>query len=236
MRTRLSSTILAIALLPLCGPARAEVTVMRTRAVFPAGAPEISVALKNEGARASLVQAWVSDGDIEQTPEASRAPFILDRPVFRLDPGQSHSVRVRSIATAVPADHREHLYWLNLVDVPPREAEAGDNVIQVAVRFRLKLLYRPEGVGAPQDPDAQVTVNVEGGQLQVHNAAVHYFNVGEAVLESAAGEGALGSFYVAPGETKALAFPAGFKGPATAVRYSWVDDDGALHAERRVLR
>ncbi|HFT6992260.1 TPA: molecular chaperone [Stenotrophomonas maltophilia] len=225
------------AVLLLCCPvAQAEVTVVGTRAVFPAGAREISVTLKNEGQRVSLVQAWVSDGGADQPPEASKAPFVVDRPMFRLDPGTSHSLRVRGIATGAPVDAKEHLYWLNVVDVPPRESGVGENVIQVAVRFRLKLLYRPEGVGAPSNPDAQVSVRVSAAGLDISNAAPHYFNVGEATLESTAGERALDSFYVAPGETKHLAFPAGFSGPATAIRYSWVDDDGALHAERRELR
>ncbi len=220
----------------LCCPvAQAEVTVVGTRAVFPAAAGEISVTLKNEGQRASLVQAWVSDGGADQPPEESKAPFVVDRPVFRLDPGTSHSLRIRGIATGAPVDAREHLYWLNVVDVPPRDAATADNVIQVAVRFRLKLLYRPEGVGVPVDPDARVNVRATSAGLEVSNAAPHYFNVGEATLESAAGERVLDSFYVAPGETKQLAFPAGFSGPVTAIRYSWVDDDGALHAERHEL-
>lgn len=234
--TRTVLTALFAALLLYCPLAEAEVTVVGTRAVFPAGEREISVTLKNEGQRASLVQAWVSDGGADQPPEASKAPFVVDRPVFRLDPGKSHSLRVRAIATGAPVDAREHLYWLNVVDVPPRDATASDNVIQVAVRFRLKLLYRPEGIGAPVDPDARVSVRATPAGLEVSNAAPHYFNVGEAVLESSASERSLDSFYVAPGETKRLALPPGFSGPVTAIRYSWVDDDGALHAERRELR
>lgn len=230
MRTSRCGLPLMLSLL-FSASALAEVSVQGTRVIYPAAQPEVSVALKNEGARASLLQAWVADGDIDQKPEASQAPFILDKPLFRLDAGQSHALRIRSLPTRAPKDDREHLYWLNVVDVPPREAAAAENTVQLAIRFRMKLLYRPDGVGVPVDPAAKVMFRQETNALMLRNDSPHYFNVAEMTLVSATGERALGSFYLEPGQTRTVDYPEGFAGPLTAVRYSWVDDDGILHPE-----
>lgn len=74
--------LLLVALLAFCAPVHAEVSVLGTRVVYPAEQREVGVPLKNEGARASLLQAWIADGDLEQKPEASKAPFILTSRCF----------------------------------------------------------------------------------------------------------------------------------------------------------
>lgn len=225
----------ALSLLLLAVGANAEVTVEGTRVIYAAGQREVTLRLKNEGERASLVQAWVSDGNLQQTPEASKAPFVLDRPLLRLDPGASHALRIRGIAAQLPAGEQEQLYWVNVVDVPAREAKADDNVVQVAIRFRMKLLYRPQGLGTPLNPDGQVSMAAGAGGLALRNTARHYFNLASMTLLSASGERSVDAFYLAPGEARTLALPEGFAGPLTEVRYEWVDDDGVLHAEQRLL-
>ncbi|WP_353075247.1 fimbrial biogenesis chaperone [Stenotrophomonas sepilia] len=238
MHTRLMGYVAGLGLLfAAASDAHAEITVEGTRAIYAAPAAEISVRLGNEGHRPALVQAWISDSDggLEQKPEDSAAPFILDKPVFRLDPGKTHALRVRGIAAKAPADDREHLYWLNLVDVPPREAGADENVVQLAIRFRMKLFYRPAGLGTPVDPNGKVTMSRTERGIELRNAARHYFNIATMTVVSEAGERALDSLYLAPGEARMLALPADVSGPVSQVRYQWVDDDGILHAETRTL-
>ncbi|WP_258392019.1 fimbrial biogenesis chaperone [Stenotrophomonas maltophilia] len=234
--TRLMGYVAGLGLLfAVASAAHAEITVEGTRAIYPAPAAEISVRLGNEGRRPALVQAWISDGGPEQKPEDSAAPFILDKPVFRLDLGKTHALRIRGIAAKAPVDDREHLYWLNVVDVPPREAGADENVVQLAIRFRMKLFYRPAGLGTPADPDGKVTMSRTERGIELRNAARHYFNIATMTVVSEAGERALDSLYLAPGETRTLALPEDVSGPVSQVRYQWVDDDGILHAETRTL-
>ncbi|MFB5205762.1 molecular chaperone [Stenotrophomonas sp. 3diitr2024] len=152
-----------------------------------------------------------------------------------MDPGASHALRIRGIAAQLPASEQEQLYWVNVVDVPAREAKADDNVVQVAIRFRMKLLYRPQGLGTPLNPDGQVGMAAGVGGLALRNTGRHYFNLASMTLLSASGERSVDAFYLAPGEARTLALPEGFAGPLTEVRYEWVDDDGVLHAEQRLL-
>lgn len=72
-----------LSLLLLAAGAKADVTVEGMRVIYAAGQREVALRQNNEAGRASLVQAWVSDGNLQQTPEASNAPFVLDRPILR---------------------------------------------------------------------------------------------------------------------------------------------------------
>lgn len=125
--------------------AHAGVTAENTRTIYPAGQKTVSVLLKNEGDRPSLVQVWISDGDLDQSLNVSRAPFVLDKPMLRLEPGSSYAIRVRSIPQMAPQGKREYLYWLNVLEIPSRD-ESADNEVQIAVRLRMKLFYRPAGL------------------------------------------------------------------------------------------
>lgn len=116
---------------------------------------EASVQILNEGARPVLVQTWVDTGDETMEVELIDAPFIVDLPVFRLDPGRSRRVRVlmtRSPA-GLPAD-RESVYWFNVMEIPPKPAAStGRNYLQISFRTRLKLFFRPAAIAAADQPE-----------------------------------------------------------------------------------
>jgi P pilus assembly chaperone PapD len=226
---------LALGLQP--GAVTAAVTLQVTRVVYPSEQQEVAVQLKNSGDHPALLQAWISDDDMNQLPEDSQAPFIIDKPLLRLEPGKSQALRIRGLPARAPQDGREHLYWLNVLDIPPKSAPGTDNgnEVQVAVRIRLRVLYRPQGVGAPQDPDSHVRIRRSAAGLALRNSAAHYFNVGSFALLTAAGEVRMGSFHIDPGGEHALVFPEELQGPVTGVRYEWIDDEGGLHEVRRSL-
>lgn len=168
-------------------PADAQVVVHGTRQIFPGNQREITVRTENVGKRASLVQAWVDDGDKQATPETATAPFVLRPPVYRLDAGRSQAMRVLFTGAELPQD-RESIYWLNVLDIPP--APAADalptgNFLQFSLRTRIKLIYRPKGLNAPAQAPQQLTWSLEqqgnGFSLKATNPTpyyVHFADVG----------------------------------------------------------
>lgn len=132
-------------------PASGRVVLNGTRFIYPAKSKEITVRLTNEGANPVLVQVWVDDGDAKQTPENTQAPFDITPPVFRMDPKKSQVLRVRHSGAELPTD-RESLYWLNVLEIPPKpNVKDDENYMQLAFRYRLKLIHRPKGL--PGSPD-----------------------------------------------------------------------------------
>ncbi|RDI99214.1 hypothetical protein DVT68_07810 [Dyella solisilvae] len=141
--------------------ANAGVTINGTRVVYPADQREVSLSLVNDGKEARLIQAWVDSGDASERAESSKAPFLITPPMARVDPGKGQTLRIMFTgANSLPQD-RESVFWLNVLEIPPKPkagSDAGDNYMQLAVRSRLKLFYRPKGLQGSSDsaPD-QVT-------------------------------------------------------------------------------
>lgn len=146
-------------------PVRAGVVVGSTRVVFPGDDKEVTLRLSNQGERPSLVEAWVDDGDLHSTPDNAHAPFLVTPPLFRMDAGKEQSLRIFTMPHVFAAD-RESLFWLNVLEIPPkpRAAEQGVNFLQFAVRSRLKLFYRPAGLhGEPAAAPARLRWSRAGG-------------------------------------------------------------------------
>lgn len=72
-------------------------------------------------------------------------PFTGMPAVVKINSGEGQALKVAAHnAAALPTD-RESVLWLNVLDVPPlpRNNDDGANYLQVALRSRIKLLYRP---------------------------------------------------------------------------------------------
>lgn len=223
-------------------PAGAQVAVEGTRVVFPAASDEVTVSVRNGSDAPALVQAWIGDDDRRQAPEVSKAPFVLAPPLLRLDAGKDQKLRVRLVRKEAPQDDREHLYWLNLVAVPPQATAAADeNILQVATRSRFKLLFRPAGVSAALPPRFAESMGyalrrgTSGNELVISNPTPYHFNIGRIVLTQNGVEHPLDNPYVPPFSERSLALPDVGGGSTVRVDLSWLDDNGQLHAESKVV-
>jgi chaperone protein EcpD len=127
--------------------ADARVAIESTRVIYPEGAKEVSIRIENGGATPSLVQAWVDEYGNKGNPSTSKAPFMLLPPVMRVDAGKQQVLRIRFAGAELPQD-RESVYSLNVLEVPSRgeAASAGGSMLNVAVRNRVKLFYRPQAL------------------------------------------------------------------------------------------
>lgn len=123
----------------------AEVVINGTRIVFNASEKETAVQLKNNGKNPYLLQLWMDDGNPRSRPGEVNVPFVITPPVVRIDPNKGQAVRIMANAPTLPQD-RESLFWFNMLEVPPKptaKVKAGDNLLQLAFRTRIKFFYRP---------------------------------------------------------------------------------------------
>lgn len=155
MKIRSCPVWVAAALLLWCaaGAAMASVVVNGTRVIVDGAAGEATVQLRNTGQQPVLVQAWIDDGDAAADPQHAKSPFVLTPPVARIDAQKGQALRIIRAADIVQAGH-ESLYWLNVVEVPPKPAarQAGsDNVLMFSFRTRIKVFYRPAGLPGHAD-------------------------------------------------------------------------------------
>jgi P pilus assembly chaperone PapD len=133
----------------------------------------------------SLTQVWVDDGRVQNQPEKDSAPFIVLPPIVRIEPGKGQSWRLVFNGSRLPQD-RESLFWFNLLDIPP-EPKNGKaiNYLQLAIRSRIKLFYRPAGVAAEKmapENALRWALAPTGNGLRVSNASARYITIDSITL------------------------------------------------------
>ncbi|WP_371917599.1 molecular chaperone [Pseudomonas sp. Irchel 3H3] len=216
-----------------------------TRVVYEADQKEISVKLNNNGTQPALTQSWIDTGSVESTPTSSKAPFLLSPPVARIDPAKGQTLRVMFTGAPLIQD-KESVFWLNVLEIPPKPQGAGDvNTLQMAFRSRIKLFYRPTGlVGTASEAMEQVQwqlVSASNGQglaLQAFNPSAFHVSLIELDVVVGAQRAPSEDGMIAPGETRQFLLPtlkARPTGPAQ-VEFSAINDYGALIPIRKTLK
>jgi len=227
---------IAVALLATCAlaPAHAGVLIGGTRVVFNAKDGETTLRLTNDSDIPALVQAWIDTGDQQSTPDSVDTPFLITPPMFRIEPKRDQNLRILYTREPLPAD-RESLFWLNVLEVPPKptgEAAQGKNYLQLAVRSRLKLFFRPDGLqGDPIKAPASLVFRAAAGALVVSNPTPFHITLSDVVVEAGGKTYKVDAGMVAPmGELRLAA--AGMPAAATgaAVRFNAINDFGAPSA------
>ncbi|MET1534157.1 fimbria/pilus periplasmic chaperone [Burkholderia sola] len=218
--------------------AQASVTLSGTRVVFPGAEKEVTVQLTNDGKLPALVQAWIDNGNARASPDAIDVPFVITPTIFRIEPGRGQTLRILYTGEPLPAN-KESLFWLNVLDVPPKATDKDDvNRLQFAFRTRVKLMFRPAGLpGNALEAPAQLkwmlgTDDRHRPVLKATNPTAYVVNLAGVELRSGGKTypAELGS--VGAGET--ASFPlTGAEGAVLVggtVLYSSVDDWGSSHA------
>jgi len=210
-------------------PASAAVTLQGTRIVHDAAqGRDVTVKATNGGEQAAMVQVWIDDGDSHARPENVRTPFRLTPAEPRLlqaHQGQAYRVTYapRPSEQPLPTD-RESVFYFNLLDIPPKPSDAaGKNLLQFAVRTRVKLFHRPAGLpGSAREAAGQLQWRAEGNALQVSNPSAYHVTLSTLTLPDGR---TLEVDMIAPGGQAVLPLPAGAAVPAT-VAFQWLDDYG----------
>lgn len=228
-----------VGLVLLClgmGGAWGNVVVSGTRVVFPAKDGEVTLRLTNEGEQPALVEAWIDRGNPQSTPDSVEVPFLITPPLFRMDAHQGQSLRIVSTHEPLPTD-RESLFWLNVLEVPPKPTGpevAGKNLLQLAVRSRLKLFYRPSGLADdPLKAPAQLTwkaaADGAASALEVSNPTPYYITFSAVAITVDGKDYPADTGMVAPRATLRLAVPTLPHPPAAGahVAYTTINDYGA---------
>lgn len=246
-RNFLRKQLILVSLLALgCSHAIAGVVITGTRLIYPADQKEITVKLNNNGTQPALTQSWIDTGSVESTPTSSKAPFLLSPPVARIDPTKGQSLRV--LFTGAPlAQDKESVFWLNVLEIPPKPEGTGEdlNTLQMAFRSRIKLFYRPKGLpGSSTEAIEQVQWRLapapdgEGRALQAFNPSAFYVSLIQLDLVMGTQRARSEDGMIAPGETRQFLLPTLKSKPVAGaeVEFNAINDYGALVPMRKALK
>ncbi len=234
---RLSSLrhLLACALLAATGigmlpAAHAGVVIVGTRIIFDAKDKDRTIQLNNQDDAPAMIQAWIDAGDADAKASEIRVPFVLTPPLARIEPRQGQSLRLLHTPQGMPGlpVDRESVFYFNVLEIPPRrDAGPDENLLQLAVRSRIKLFYRPEGLeGKSREAPARLTWkqgrDADGAYLEVHNPSRYHVSLAAA---SVGGASAREPAMIAPGATTRMVLDKAPVDGAT-VKFDWIDDFG----------
>jgi chaperone protein EcpD len=212
----------------------ASVTIIGTRVIYPASEKEVTVRLDNRGDQPALVQAWIDNGNQNEAVDKINAPFVLLPPVFRMEANKGQTLRIVFTGANLPTD-KESVFWLNVLDIPPRDKSlANQNQLQMAIRSRIKLFYRPAQFDQSQAVKAAAGLiwshGSKSNSLSAKNNSPFYVNVSQINAEDNAGHKLVSEKgqMLAPGETKEFSLKGMNSNQIkTTFSYQYLDDFGA---------
>lgn len=196
----------------------AGITVGGTRLIYSGGKKEASLGITNSDSNPYLIQSWAET----QNGGAEKAPFIITPPLFRLEGNQQNFVRIVRTGGNLPED-RESLYWLNIKSIPAGSPKEGANTLQIAVKTRIKLIYRPKELkGGPEDATSKLIWNQSGSRLTVNNPTPFVMNFQTVKV---GGGNVKDATFVLPMSSATFTVPAGASG---LVSWKLINDYGSI--------
>lgn len=162
--------IMFVVLSSYCGTVNAGIVLGGTRVIYEEGKKEVSISLENKGSTPYLIQSWIENKD-----ESKSKSFLITPPLFRLDGDKKNALRIFKLNDPL-ANDRETLFFLNVKSIPGGTFDG--NVLQIAIRNRLKLIYRPATLKneSAETQTEKLKWTLSGNKLSVENPTPYYQN------------------------------------------------------------
>ena len=194
------------------------ISVGGTRIIYPGGQKEVSLNITNSDSSPYLIQSWAEASD----SKSNDVPFMVTPPLFRLDSNQKNLLRIVQTRDNLPND-RESLYWMNIKSIPTSTEKESENTLQIAIKTRIKLIYRPQQLkGTPEDVAKQLIWNRSGKRLTVNNPTAFIMNFQQIRVGS---HNVKDISYVLPMSQTTFTVPENTDGP---VVWSLINDYGGI--------
>ncbi|CAB3624922.1 fimbria/pilus periplasmic chaperone [Achromobacter pestifer] len=219
--------------------AQAALVLVGTRVVYPSDAKDVTIRAMNEGSEPLLAQIWVDDGSAGVAPANMIVPFTVSPVITRIDPNSSAIIRLMYTKDPLP-DDRESLFYLNVLEAPPRSA--SDTSATFSFRTRIKLFFRPaslrDGIeDAREKLEWKLVKPSTYTAVEVKNPTPYHVSFGSIGITVGGKRTRLGSGMVAPYGTEHFRLPKGMAIGAgkIGVEYEVINDHGGRHPVERAL-
>lgn len=131
--------ICAVLAVSIYSNAHAALALSATRLILEEKDNQVSVTARNHGKQPIALQSWLEQG--EKKP--NEIPFVVTPSLARLPANQPQVLRLLYRGQGMPSD-KESVLWLNAQEIP--QVAKTQNTLQIAIRQRIKVFYRPKGL------------------------------------------------------------------------------------------
>lgn len=214
-------------------PVLAGIVINSTRVIYPEGKNEVTVRLESQNEHSSLVQSWIDNGNKNEEIKNIKVPFILLPPVTRIEPHQGQTLRISYLSEGftLPAD-RESVFWLNVLDIPPKSSGNAENLLQMAIRTRIKIFFRPASLESlsPAEAAEKLTWHVVKSKksimLEAENNSPFHISITSIEATSGGQRVSAEGQMIAPYAKATYVFP-GKRFNLQTFKYIYINDYGA---------
>lgn len=209
----------------------AGVQVGATRVIYNGGSQSSSLSITNDSEDTYMVQTWLDTGDSTQNPKG--LPILVTPPILKLASHKEAVLRFIYSGQGLPQD-KESMFWINIQEIPP--APKLENVLQVAIRTRIKLFYRPAVLKIDLYKQAQALVwRRQGNELLVSNGGPAHITLGALKFEKAGQVGcSVDGDMLLPAGSLRIALPPACR-TDSEFSFSFINDYGG-HTEIKNIR
>lgn len=156
----------------LCSPVAyaGGVGLGATRMIYSGGTTQSMLQVRNTHTDAPfLIQSWIENADSARSND-----FLITPPLYVLKPATESVVKIMFNGKSLPQD-RETLYWMTVKAIPQQKPNAAGNSLQFASANRIKVFYRPEGVGSDvNEAWKKITGEFQAGKVTLANPTPYY--------------------------------------------------------------
>ncbi|WP_321859812.1 molecular chaperone [Burkholderia cenocepacia] len=231
-RSLIAGLVAASSLLPYSGASVAGISLSATRVVYAAPSKEASLLVRNPSTDDVMIQSWLDADHSTIDP-----PFAITPSLSRLNAEKQQTLRIFYAGQGLPAD-RESMFWLSVQEIPQKPTDT--NTLQIAVRQRIKLFYRPAGLeGKPADAPAQLQWrwrDTDGkAGLDVTNNSPYYVSLAKATLRAGTQAHPVDTATIPPKSTQRLTVrqvSTHSLAPGATVDFESINDYGAVDAHQ----
>lgn len=205
--------------LALCATqAFGAIQVESSRVIYLGEYKSASLNVHNAAKKNYIVQTWLDDDASNRNKV-----MVVTPPLLKLLPDQSAVLRFIYSGTGLPTD-RESVIWINVQEIPPRASEP--NVMQLAVRTRLKLFYRPASLKTTLQSEVdKLKIEKNSDTLVVNNNGPLHISLSQLIVRNAQGlQKKISAPMISPFSSQTLNFSKGSK----IVGLTYINDHGGV--------
>ncbi|MGG4608570.1 fimbria/pilus periplasmic chaperone [Providencia sp. Me31A] len=174
---QLSMGVFAALSLVSASTAWAALSVDQSRYIFEGDKDAISIVVENASPKTYGGQTWIEN--IKETD--TRPTFVVTPPFFKVAGKGKQVLRVIKALENMPED-KESIYWVSLQEIPPLNKDGG---LSVALRTKVKLLYRPESlIKDRKGAESGLSVRTVDGTNQLVNTTPYIFAIADVLDEN----------------------------------------------------
>ncbi|KJG09539.1 fimbrial chaperone protein [Photobacterium kishitanii] len=144
-----------------------------TRFIYNEGDKSIPVRVTNNADTLYGGQVWI-DNSNQSKDDVYMVP---SPPFFRVEAKQQQIIRLMNVNKTLP-QQQESLFFLNVMEVPPKAKKEDGNVLAFAMNTKVKLIYRPSDLKKGRlDAEKSVKIERKDDKTFVVNPTPYYFAI-----------------------------------------------------------